>query len=226
MESSLELVSGTFFAALKDGDRAALEGIGVVRAFPRGAALMFEREPDERVMVLLTGRVKVSRIDRTGRELMLDIGDPGDVFGELAFVDGQPRIASVTALEPARALVMSSAAFQAYLGSHHGATLALTASITSRFREAQVKRGQFTSLDTMGRLAARFVELADRYGEQTDAGTAVALPITQEELATWTGASRAGVSQALQSMRDLGWIELSRRKLLLRDLDALRARAE
>jgi CRP/FNR family cyclic AMP-dependent transcriptional regulator len=219
-------VAGTFLASLDGGDRAELERLAVTREFPRGSMLMLEREPDERVMVLLDGRVKISRIDRSGRELMLDIGDPGDVFGELAFIDGQPRIASVTALEPARALVMSSESFRTYLTARPRANLALTEVLSNRFRAAQVKRTEFTSLDTMGRLAARFLELCERYGERTESGTEVLLPITQEELAAWTGASRAGVSHALQSLRDLGWIDLSRRKLLVRDLEALRARAE
>jgi len=67
---------------------------------------MFQQEPDDRVMVLLSGRVKVARADESGRELVLSVRDPGDVLGELAFISGEPRIATVTALEPLEALVM------------------------------------------------------------------------------------------------------------------------
>jgi CRP-like cAMP-binding protein len=74
----------------------------------------------------------------------------------------------------------------------------------------------------MGRLAARFVELAERYGRATDAGIELHVPLSQEELAAWTGASRAGFSKALQSLRDLGWITLARHELAIRDVDALR----
>jgi CRP/FNR family transcriptional regulator, cyclic AMP receptor protein len=221
-----DLVAGTFFASLRPAERAELEALAARKKFPRGAMLMFEQEPDERVAVLLRGRAKVARLDRNGRELVLDIADPGDVLGELAFVDKQPRIASVTALEPVEALLMGSEAFHAYVSKRPELALALTEVMARRFRVAQLKRSQFTALDTMGRLAARLVELAERYGVATESGVEVQMPISHEELAAWTGASRAGVSQALQSLRELGWVELARRKLLVRDLGALRSRGE
>ncbi len=77
----------------------------------------------------------------------------------------------------------------------------------------------------MGRLAARIVELADRYGEPGTEGIIVELPISQEELASWTGASRASVAQALQVFRELGWIQTERRRLTVTDAAALRARS-
>jgi CRP-like cAMP-binding protein len=77
----------------------------------------------------------------------------------------------------------------------------------------------------MGRLAARIVELAERYGESTDSGVVVALPFSQDELAAWTGASRAGMKQSLAEMRDLGWVQTERMRLLVTDLEALRARS-
>jgi CRP/FNR family cyclic AMP-dependent transcriptional regulator len=219
-------VPGTFLAALDEGERAELEQLGIPRTFPRGSVLMYEREPEDRLMLILRGRVKVSRVDQSGRELVLDIGDPGDVLGELAFVDGMPRMATVTALEPVETLVMDAKRFQAYVTSKPTASAALIEVMAGRFREAQAKRSQFITLDTMGRLASRLVELADRYGEAKEAGIEVRLPISQEELAAWTGASRTGVSQSLQALRELGWIALERRRLVIRDIDSLRARAQ
>jgi CRP-like cAMP-binding protein len=86
-------------------------------------------------------------------------------------------------------------------------------------------RSQFAALDTVGRLAARIVELADRYGERTKDGVTVATPLSQEELAAWIGTSRAGVAHALHALRELGWVQMERRGVLVRDLQALRTRA-
>lgn len=219
-----EPVPGSFLAALDDHQRSELEQLGVTRAFPRASMLMFEREPDERVVILLRGRVKVSRVDQSGRELMLDIGDAGDVLGELAFIDKQPRLATVVALEPVDALIISAGSLRAYLSTRPAINALLSEVIARRLRAAQVKRSQFTELDTMGRLAARLVELADRYGTAVDGGIEVRVPISQEELAAWTGASRAGVAQALQSLRELGWLQTARHQMLVRDIAALRAR--
>jgi CRP/FNR family cyclic AMP-dependent transcriptional regulator len=84
------------------------------------------------------------------------------------------------------------------------------------------KRG---SSDTIGRLAARLLELADRYGEATDNGVVIALPLSQEELGAWIGASCAGLAGALKTLRELGWTETPRRRILVRNPEALRSRA-
>jgi CRP-like cAMP-binding protein len=81
---------------------------------------------------------------------------------------------------------------------------------------------EFTGSNTLGRVAMRLLELCDRYGEQADGEIRIALPISQEELAGWTGASREAVTKALRTLRDLGWIETGRRSISVRDSEALR----
>jgi CRP/FNR family cyclic AMP-dependent transcriptional regulator len=186
---------------------------------------MFEHEPSERIMILLAGRVKVTRLGDGGQDVVLSIRDPGDILGELGFIDGEPRLATVTALEAVEVLVIGAGSFRLHLESTPRVAVALLEVITSRFREATVKRGQFSDLDTLGRLAARLMELADRYGSHSDAGLTIEMPMSQEELAGWVGASRAGVAQALQTMRQLGWITTERRRMVITDPAAVRARA-
>jgi CRP/FNR family transcriptional regulator, cyclic AMP receptor protein len=215
----------TFLGSLDSGEREALEPLGVRRSFPRGAVLMFQNEPDGRLMLLLEGRVKVARVDHDGHETLLSIRDPGDVVGELALIDGLPRIATVTALEPVHALVMAAETFRTYLETTPRVAVALLEVVSRRLRETTLKRSQFSASDTMGRLAARIVELTERYGEPCDEGLTIVSPLSREDLAAWTGASRAGVAHALQGLRELGWVHTERRVLLVRDLQALRARA-
>ena len=216
---------GNFIDLLSPAERNALHSLGVARRFPRGALLMLEHEPGERVMIVLSGRAKVSRVGDDGHEVILSIRDPGDLLGELSFVDGEPRVASVSALEPLNALVIPSMAFRAHLEHTPRIAVVLLEVVTRRFREATVRRLQSAGSDTLGRLAARVVELAERYGEPTEDGISIAMPLSQEELAGWVGASRAGVAHALQSMRELGWVQTERRRMIVRDLDAVRARA-
>jgi CRP/FNR family cyclic AMP-dependent transcriptional regulator len=219
------LAPGTFLASLNSDEREALNGLGLRRSFPRGTVLMFQNEPDARVMLLLVGRVKVTRVDHDGHEILLSIRDPGDVLGELALIDGLPRVATVTALEPVEALVTAAETFRLHLESTPRVAVALLEVVSRRFRETTLKRSQFSASGTMGRLAARIVELAERYGEPSDAGVTVTSPLSREDLASWTGASRAGVAHALQGLRELGWVQTERKVLLVRDLQALRARA-
>lgn len=222
---STGLAAGSFLALLDQDQRDALLELGVERSFPRGAVLMFEHEPGERVMILLAGRAKVSRVADDGHEVLLSVRDPGDVVGELSVVDGEPRIATVTALEPIDALVIPVRAFRSHLESAPRVAVALLEVVTRRFRETTLKRSQFAASDTVGRLSARILELAERYGEPSDSGVMIALPLSFEELAAWTGASRAGVAHAFQVLRELGWIQTERRRVLVRDIDALRNRA-
>ncbi|HXB17090.1 MAG TPA: Crp/Fnr family transcriptional regulator [Solirubrobacteraceae bacterium] len=216
----------TFFGRLDEQERAELLALGGRRSFAAGTILILQGEvDDDRLILLLDGRAKVTRTAEDDHELMLAIRDAGELLGELAFIDGQPRIASVTALEPVEALVFSASRFRSFLHSAPRVAVVLLESVTSRFRDSTVKRLEFAASDTLGRLAARIIELADRYGEPTDAGIAVAMPISQDELASWTGASRAGVAQGLQTMRELGWLSTERRRLIVHDPSAVRDRA-
>ena len=218
-------VSGTFLSLLDDAEPAALLELGTHRGFPRGAVLMYEGEPGERVMILEEGRVKVTRIEPGGHETMLSIRDPGDVVGEVSLIDERPRLATVTALERVRALVIASSVFRAHLERTPRVAVALLEVEMRRFRETTLKRSQFAASDTTGRLAARIVELSERYGAEREDGIEIDVALTQDDIAAWTGASRAGVAKAFQTLRELGWIETHRRRMVVRQLDALRRRA-
>lgn len=214
----------SFLSRLAEPEREVLLRIGVRRVFPVGSVLLYQDEQDDRVILILAGRVKVIRANQDRHELLLAIRDPGDLLGELAFIDGLPRVATVTALEEVEALVMTAGVLREHLRSSPDVAVALLESVTARFREDSVQRMQFAALDTLGRLCSRIVELADRYGRPTEEGVVVDMPISQDELATWTGASRAGVAKALQTLRELGWLTTERRLLILRDVEALRNR--
>lgn len=216
---------GSFLAMMSERERLAVLAIGVERSFAPGAALMLQGEPDDRVMILLAGRVKVVRTELDGRDLMLEIRDPGDLIGELAFIDGEPRVATVTALEHVRALVTPAAALRAHLETTPRVAVLVLATVARRFRVSNVTRSQFGVSDTFGRVAARILELAERYGVPTGDGRSVVSPLSLEDLAAWTGASRAGVAEAMRAQRDLGWIQTEGKRILVRDAEALRARA-
>lgn len=215
---------GTFLDLLTSPEREAIMAIGRERAFPRGTVLMYQDEPADRIVILLDGRVKVTRVEGDGRESLLSIRDPGDLLGELSFVDGQPRIATVSTVEAVRALVTSGEELRRHLERTPRVAVVLLQILVHRFREATLKRTQFANTDTMGRLAGRIAELADRYGAPEGDAVAVESPLTREDIAAWTGASRAGAAEALRQLRDLGWIDTDGKKLLVLDIDALRAR--
>lgn len=212
-----------FLDGLTPAERDELEAIGVHRNFPKGAVLIFQGEQDDRVMMLLDGRVKVTRLE-DGRELLIWIHDPGEIVGELSFIEQGPRTATVTALEPISALVMPASRFRAHLESTPRVAVVLMEVVAARVRLSTARYSETSSLDTMGRVAARIVELADRYGEPREDSVLIESPLSQEDLGAWVGASRAGVAQAMQTLRGLGWIRTARGQIEVLDLAALRAR--
>jgi CRP/FNR family transcriptional regulator, cyclic AMP receptor protein len=186
---------------------------------------MHQGEPGDRVLILLQGHVKASFVDSQGREMVLSFRGPGDLLGELSFRHTEARSSSVTAIEPVEAQAIAAVDFRAYLERLPTAALALIDVLSRRFRDANRKRIQFGALDTVGRIAARLMELCERYGDRTDEGIQIRLPITQEDLGGWTASSRAGVASALRTMRQLGWIRTERRRITVLDPDALSSRA-
>jgi CRP/FNR family transcriptional regulator, cyclic AMP receptor protein len=202
----------------------ALREHGRTATFEPGERLLHEGEPGDSVVVILRGRVKVSHAGPDGRETLLDFRGPGELVGELAALDRDPRSSSVTAIEPVEALLVPASAFRSLL-DRPGLGVEVLRMLTARFRDADRKRIDFGGSDSVGRAAARIAELAERYGEPAGDGIVIALPISQEELAGWAAVSRAGMASALRTLRELGWIETERRRITVRDLDALRARA-
>jgi CRP-like cAMP-binding protein len=214
-----------FLAALGPDARQDLFDRAIRRSFRRGAVLFHEGGSSDRVVVVLSGRVKVSTVTSDGKEIVLAFRGPGDLLGELSALDGEPRSATVAALESVEALALTVDDFRAFVAAHPPVALLLLEMLSRRLRDADRKRVEYGAHDTLGRVAARLVELAERYGERVSRGLRITLPISQEELAGWTGSSREAVSKALHALRGLGWVITERRRITVLDLDALRRRS-
>jgi CRP-like cAMP-binding protein len=176
------------------------------------------------VVLVVSGRVKVSSVSEDGRETVLGFRGAGDVLGELSAIDGQEHLATVTVVEEGEALVIPGQRFLAALAEQPGLALVLLRSIVGRLRDADRKRAEFIALDVVGRVAHRLVELAERYGEASGDSIRIGLPISQRELAGWVGASREAVNKALGQLQGRGFITAERRHLTVLDLDGLRGR--
>jgi CRP/FNR family cyclic AMP-dependent transcriptional regulator len=208
-----------------DGDRDELLKLGGRRRFSSGQRLMHQGEPGDRVLILLEGHVKASFADPDGREVVLSFRGPGDVLGELTFSHEEPRSSSVTAIEPVVAQALAASEFRSYLERRPRAALTVIDVLSRRFRDANLMRVQFAGQDTTARIATRLIELCARYGDPTGEGIEIRLPVTQADLGGWTATSRAGVTSALRTMRELGWIKTKRRRIIVLDLEALQRRA-
>jgi CRP-like cAMP-binding protein len=213
---------GGFVDQLARADRERLLGLGTRRRYRRGTALFFEGDRSDHVVVVLEGRVRVSVAGADGRDLVIAVRGPGDLLGEFAAIErGVPRSATAHAIEPLLVQVVSADAFEAFLEQTPQAAVTLLRTLTRRLRESSRTQMEFGSYDTIARVARRLDELVAEHGEATSDGVRIALPLTQEELAGWVGASRESVARALRSLRDRGVISTSRRAVVVHDHDAL-----
>ena len=212
----------SFLGRLAAEEVAALRARSIARHFERGATLMHRDEVPGRVIVIECGHAKVTLLADDGREVVLAFRGPGDLLGELAALGGEPRSATVRALEPLDALALSADDFDALLEQHPHIALVVLRVVIERLKEADRQQFEFAAYQTLGRVARRLVELAERFGEPNDDGVRIALGISQEELAGWAGASREATSKALHDLRAMALIETERRHITVRSVDELR----
>jgi CRP/FNR family cyclic AMP-dependent transcriptional regulator len=206
-----------FFGELDPTDREAIRSRSRPRRFRAGSTLMHEGQTGTEVMVLVSGRVKVAYLTEDGREVILDFRGPGELLGEMAVVDGSPRSSTVEAIEAVEALAMSATDFKALVASRPTLANQLLQHMIRRFRDSDRKLIEFSASHTIGRVAARLLEMVERFGTVTPEGHVIDLPITQDELAGWTGASREAVAKALHSLRESGLIATERRRFTVLD---------
>lgn len=218
--------TGSFLGRLSPVDIADLMGRGRRQHWRKGATLFTQGEPSYCVAVLLSGRVKAMLPTDDGTEVLLWVSGPGELVGELEASDGKPRSATVVALEPIEALIVSQDRFMAFLESHAAVAWLLVGKLCERLCDAELRQYGLGAYSVTQRLARQLVELADQYGEIADQGVRISLALTQGELASWIGASRESVSKALRSLRQRGLVETGRRSVLVLDLAALRARSQ
>lgn len=205
---------------------AALAAAGTVRRFRAGAVLFHEGDPSEHVALITAGRVKIVAGGDNGAESVLAVRGPGDLVGELSAIDGRPRSATARALERVEAVLITGPALHQVLAEHPGAALALLRTVVGRLRDSDRRRVEFGSAGSLTRLARRLVALADEYGRpEADGSIRIGLPVTQEELAGWVGASRESVARAFAALRTAGILTTGRRTVTILDAEGLRRMA-
>jgi CRP-like cAMP-binding protein len=212
-------------AAVRGGLAAALRTHGVSRKFPRGQALFTEGDLGERVFMIERGWVTLRTHGPHGEEMILALRGPGEVVGEMSAFDGAPRTATAVAVGEVQAVVAPARTISTLLESDVAAANEFARILARRLRESDRQRMEYTVLDTLARVARRLLDLAERFGRETPEGVKVELPLSQEELASWCGASRESTVKALRTLREIGALTTGRRQVTLHDIDGLKRHA-
>ena len=192
------------------------------RTYRRGQVVFHQDDPGASVHVIESGRVKVALTTPEGEELLLRVMGEGEIFGELALLDGRPRSATISALEETVTHVLERSTFLDFLRAHPEASLDLCRALAELIRRLTEQVEDLAMLDVPRRLERKLLELADDYGKPAPDGTLIDVRLTQSELASMIGTSRASVNYCLASLESRGIIGREGQRIVLRRPDALR----
>jgi CRP/FNR family cyclic AMP-dependent transcriptional regulator len=212
------------FSRLDDAALSQLAGLCGQRTLERGHFLCYQGESGDRLFVIAAGTVKVVLTSERGEEVLLATMGRHESLGELAVLDGSPRSASVVAVEPTIALLLSRPTLLDLMGRHPSVLDAVLTSLGSLVRRLTEQTGDFVFLDLGGRLAKVLLGLSHADAAKSDAAELDVL-LSQSELAAMVGASRPAVNRALHLLATRGWISVEGQVIVLRDVESLRRRA-
>lgn len=210
-----------FWNELSPSARSRLEGVGTVTTHRRCGTVFTEGEPSTYVLVVLSGTIKLTKTTLDGRDVLIELRRSGDLIGELAAMDGQPRSASAHAVSDLSILVITAERFRAAVAADPEIAAALIRTLAERVRQAADRRIEAAANTALARVGSRLHELATEQAPSAD-GSVKLTALTQQELADWIGLSRERVAHALRDLRALGWIDTSRRSVTIVDPAALR----
>jgi CRP-like cAMP-binding protein len=216
-----------FWDLLPYEERRVLRSLGRDREYPPGAALCVEGEPATHAFILLDGWVKILAVSVDGHQSILALRGAGDLVGEVAGETTGRRNATMEALVTVHALLVQYDRLNSFLDAHQGGSRAYRHVMAYRWRESDATLRLRGITSGAQRLAALLLGLAERLsGRSAEIGAEsvieIALPLSQDELASLAGTSRATVARAFSEWRRRGLIRTGQRRVTLTDAPGLR----
>jgi CRP-like cAMP-binding protein len=193
-----------------------------------------EGDPGTGLYVVERGRVKIARTSAEGREIVFAVRGPGEFFGDMALLDGEPRSADAVALEECVLLLMHRDDFVRFLEAHPKAAVRLLAVLSRRLRDGMRQQEEATLLDAAGRVARALVRLAEERGGPPGRGEGdafgpdarvVEAPPTQAQLAAHVGLTRESVNKWVRAFARRGAVRWEKGRLTVLRPEELRRRA-
>ena len=213
------------FTALDEAAAVSLRASMDTVKIAKGSILFKEGDDGEHLYVIIDGKLKLGTSSGDGRENLLSILGPGEMFGELSLFDPGPRTSTATAVTDAKLLSLGHEKVIPWLKQNPEVSLQLLARLSQRLRRTNEAVGDLVFSDVPGRVAKALIDLGDRFGKTTPEGLLVNHDLTQEELAQLVGASRETVNKALADFAGRGWLKLDGRSVLITDVERLSKRS-
>jgi CRP/FNR family cyclic AMP-dependent transcriptional regulator len=201
------------FSGLPDSSLEPVAKVANMRRVPRGSIVVRAGDKTDFVYLVLSGSLKVLVSDEEGREVILSMLGPGELFGEMGVLDDNPRSATVVTVVPSDLIVIAKSDFKRVLQENFDVSMFIMRNLVARLRTADRKIESLALMDVYGRVARLLLEMADDVnGEKV-----VNRKISKQDIAKMIGASREMVSRVMKDLHLQGLIEESNGKILLRE---------
>lgn len=195
--------------------------MSVTKHLQDGQVLFLKGETGGGLYGVLGGKVKLTVASTTGREIILGVMREGDIFGEIALLDGGPRTANAVAMGSTMLLMVPHREFSAYVKRNADLCCYLLKTLCDRLRSTNERVENAVFLGLPDRLARHLLDLARHHGREAPDGGGVTLSLSQQALGQMLGTSRESVNKQLQAWRKRDWIALGRNRVVIRDMAAL-----
>jgi CRP-like cAMP-binding protein len=207
------------FNELSDQELEKIVALGVRKKYKKGSIILLEEETGAALFVIITGKVKIVRMDDDGREVILSILGESDFFGEMAILDGLTRSASVVATSKSELFMIHRRDFLKLLNDYPMVAIALLRELTARLRKADTQIKSLSLKDAAGRVANVVLQLADEVGMFRKGRVEIdELPL-QQDLANMAGTSRETISRMIHKFIKKGYLQLQGNKLIINDYE-------
>jgi CRP/FNR family cyclic AMP-dependent transcriptional regulator len=216
------LRNNTFFGGLPDAALEALIARGHTKRYAKGEIIYRRGEPGDSLMVLLSGRIKVTNVNADAREVVLNFLGVGDINGEIAALDGKERSADAAALEACEIFAVHARDLLPMLTAHPAALLEIVQILCEKLRAASAIIEDGT-LEMRGRTARGLLRLAQQHGRTSKDGVRLLLTVSQSELGGYLGLSRENVSRQLGQLKDANVIKFDGAQIVITDQHGLAA---
>ncbi len=191
----------------------------------KGGFIFFPGDPSDSVYFLASGRVKISRLSSDGKEFVLDLVEPGEIFGETGALDGEPREAIANLLEPSTLLSVPAPEFRRLLRASPALLMRLAESLAHRRKRLEKRLVDVAHGSASRRLSGLLLQLGGRYGVSDARGLLLRVKLSQSALGSFIGVSRELVNHAMSDLRRQGVVDLAEGHIIIRKPEALADRA-
>ena len=196
------------------------------RTFKRGEPIYLPTDFASAALVLAEGRVKIGSVTEEGKQAILAFIEPGELFGELAVLDGGPRDEFAEAAEKSTVVLIPADALNELVAANSQVALGVTKLIGLRRRRIEQRLKSLLFRSNRQRLVSLLLELAEQYGEKTPEGVRLTIKLSHQDLASVIGSTRETVTVVLGELQSEGLVSIGRRKILLANPERLQQAAE